>query len=184
MTFIICCALLGGLLWRLGGGALTTLTGFSLGTDFARAIRACLGAILCWRFGRPGLAEIPAIFLGVCIAGWGPFQGMGTESGIPEPSWKRWLPRTLGFAENTMPHDFVGMAECGLICMAAPAAVAGWLAGWHGAVILLVSGLLFAPAYLLARLPWPVIPRFARGQEWGEVFAGGIVGAAFALAAS
>ncbi len=183
MTFMICCALLGAVLWRLGGGALTALTGFSLGTDFARAIRAVLGAILCWRFGLYGLAAVPALFLGVIIGGWGPFQGMG--SGVStEPSWKRWLPGALRLKPNTLPYDMLGMAECGVLCMSPAAIVAGVLAGWHGAAVMLAGGLLFAPAYALARLPLPAIPRFASGAEWGEVFTGAVVGGAFALVAS
>jgi len=174
-------ALLAAVLWRLGGGGFTSLTGLSFGTDAARAIRAAIGLIFCLPYGWYGLVAVPALFLGVCIAGWAPFQGMGQlPASAPEQSWKRWLPELLGLPVSTLAHDFIGMSECGVICMVPVATVLAILAGPPLAAIILASGLLFAPAYLLARLPWPTIPRFATGQEWGEVFTGAMLGATFA----
>jgi hypothetical protein len=165
-------------IWRLGGGALTTLTGFSLGTDFARALRALPALVLCVAFGWWGLLGVPALFLGVCIGGWGPFQGMGLPGLAVEASWQQWLPRALRLKPGTVGFDLVGMMESGTLCMAPLAVLVAFLTLWPTALILLVAGLEFALAYLCARIiPWS-IPRFATGQEWGEVFTGVMIGAA------
>lgn len=180
-------------LWRLGGGAFTTLTGVNLATDEARLFRAFPGFLVVIGFA-PSFVNYPyiymtvwlvpvALYIGVLISGWGPFQGMGLPSpDMPEQSWMRWLPEQLGFQIGTLAHDFVGMAEAGVVCMAPLAALLGILIGFKAAAIMLGAGIGFAPCYLLARLNFPTIPLFAEGQSWGEVFTGALIGAALGLA--
>jgi len=179
-TLLYLYPLAGALMWRLGGGDFTTLTGLNFGTDPAPLLRGALAGVLAIKFGwQVGLAAIGALFLGVCIGGWGPFQGMGLPAPYsPEASRLRWLPERMGFAVGTVAHDFIGMAEAGALCMTPLAALLAWRADWAAVAILFGGGLLCAPSYLLARtIPW-YVPKFAQGQAWGEVFAGAVVGAA------
>jgi len=181
MLSVAILALAGGLLWRLGGGAATTITGINLGTDPARLLRSLLALIFLTALWWPyALALLVALFVGICIGGWGPFQGMGLLAfGKPESSWKRWLPERLGLPIGTIAHDFIGMAESGLSCIAPMILVMAGLGHYAAVGYLACLGLGFAPCYLVARLiPWS-IPRFASGQEWGEVFVGAMLGAGF-----
>jgi hypothetical protein len=173
--------ILAAVVWRLGGGALTTLTGFSLGTDFARALRASLALIFVLKFGWFGLLLVPALFLGTVIGGWGAFEAMGLNwlGFEPENSWEGRLPKLLGFKPGDFWFDFFGMAEAGTLCMM-PLAFADSCLAQRPEYLLLLIGLGFAPCYALARvIPWK-IPRFATGQDWGEVFVGAMLGAVFA----
>jgi hypothetical protein len=176
-----------GIVWRLRGGAFTTLTGIDPGTDGARLGCAVLmGAPLAllhadWR----ALLLIPAIFIGLLMAGWGPFQGMGTEDVpgyAPEKSWLRWLPDRLGLAPGSYWHDWVGMTQAGVVCVAPSAIVVAWVAHWTTMppLMVLVCGAAFGEAYTIARAPLPSIPKFVTGQSWGEVFAGMLFGASIA----
>ena len=161
------------------------MCGVHVGTQATRAL--CLGAIAWALFcvAWPLHSAMPAfffglifaaLFLGVAVAGWAPFQGMGLPPvAVPEQSWLRWLPLQLRLKVDTFWHDLVGMAEAGLVCML-PCFLVGFWFGHH-AWLLLLTGIGFAPAYALARLSFPTIPNFASGQSWGEVFAGALVGA-------
>jgi hypothetical protein len=180
ILFVLVCA---GL-WRLGGGAFTTLSGFELGTDEARVFRA----VPAWSYLLAFWPSIPsafaalALYVGVMCVGWAPFQNMGLPpENMPEQSWLRWLPEHLGLKIGTLGHDFVGMMEAGLVCVAPLAALTWFIAGPQGTAILLAAGLGFAPCYLLARLNFPSVPNFAEGQSWGEVFTGALIGAALGL---
>lgn len=162
--------------WRLRGGAFTTITGLNPGTDGARlfGILPFLGLeyLANWHVAATGAI---LLFLGIITTGWGPFQGMGTVTANPEPSWLRWLPTHLGLKENTLAHDFIGMAEAGLLCVL-PLALGTAFLSWQASILVCIGGLSFSLAYLLARLPLPTIPRFAEAQAWGEVFVGAILG--------
>lgn len=177
-------ALYAGIVWRLRGGAFTTLTGINPGTDGARlGCGILLGAPLAlvhaeWR----GLLIMPAIFIGLLLSGWGPFQGMGTEDVpgyVPETSWLRWLPQRLGLAPGSYWHDWLGMTQAGVVCLAPSAVVVAWVAHWATVpwVMVLACGAAFGEAYTLARAGLPTIPKFVTGQAWGEIFAGVLVGA-------
>ncbi len=173
-------ALFCGVVWRLRGGAFTTLTGWDPGTDGARAIAAVLiplALALLTQHAALMVLSVP-LMLGLLVDGWGPFEGMGLQpTSMPERSWLRVLPIHLGLPEGTFWHDFVGIAEAGVVCMLPAFIAAVWL-GQHSWVLLL-AGLGFAPSYALARLGFPTIPNFASGQSWGEIFAGAVVGAGF-----
>jgi hypothetical protein len=182
--------LLSALLWRLGGGAFTTLTGLNFGTDSARVLRSTIALIFPIFFGWYALLALPALFAGICLAGWGAFQGMGTETGIVlESSWKRALPNAFGLRAGTFWHDFVGMLLCGALCVLPLTIVLGGLAmtgrnTFPSAMIVWLAGFGFAPCYALARLvPWG-IPKFAGRQEWGEVLTGAMLGAFFVWSVS
>ena len=183
LILIVAYAGFSSVLWRLGGGAFTTLTGVVLGTDMARMFRVAIATLFVitlppfwFVFGWA------ALFLGLIIGGWAPFQEMGLQPiNMPEPSWLRWLPEQLGLKIGTLAHDFVGMAEAGFFVMLPLALLLAAHREFGGAAVMLAAGLGFAPAYLLARLNFPTIPNFAEGQGWGEVFAGALVGAASAL---
>jgi hypothetical protein len=179
LIFVPLCALL----WRLGGGAFTTLTGIELGTDTARLFRIAPTVIYVIAFYSPWTLLAPiALFAGLTIGGWGPFQGMGLPSpSMPEQSWLRWLPERMGFKTGTLAHDFIGMVEAGILCMAPLALVVGFTQGFVAYAILISAGAGFAPCYLLARRGFPSIPNFAEGQSWGEVFTGALIGAALVL---
>lgn len=176
-----------GIAWRFRGGAFTTLTGLNPGTDGARAIGAAMIglplALLAhdWRV----LAVVPAIMLGLMLTGWGPFQGMGTEGdAVPERSWMRWLPKHMGLRPDHFGEDFVGMMEAGIGAVAPAALISLWFgAGCGGASILGAGFIGFPLAYTLALIGFPTLPRFARGQSWGEVGAGMVLGAALFYAA-
>lgn len=184
-AFVLFC-LWCGFVWRLRGGALATLLRVRVSTDVTRAICSVLivvalapGVIAPLTGG--GLAI--ALMLGLMLAGWGPFQGMGLENVpgyVPEQSWLRALPRLLGLKVGSFWHDAVGMAQAGLVCMAPAAIVCGWATAWHAAPICapLAAGVAFPIPYAIARIKLPSIPNFAEGQSWGEVGAGILVGAA------
>jgi hypothetical protein len=172
-----------GILWRLRGGAFASLSGINIGTQWTRVACGLLMAGPLWLvIGWPALMLAVAITLGLMITGWEEFQGMGTESGTlltEKPGyWMRWLPRALGAKPGTIPYDMLGMMQAGMLCMAPTALVAWALVNWGAAPGMLMAGAEFAVAYLLARMDLPGIPEFAKGQEWGEVFTGVLIGAA------
>lgn len=184
--WLIVFALWCGFVWRLRGGALATLLRIHVGTDGTRMICSMLIGLplLAVHFDSvaPGLIVI-AIFGGLKLTGWGPFQGEGLENKpgyVPQKSWMRALPDALGLKVGTFWHDFVGMTVAGIVCMAPPALVCGWVGAWTLPSVLepLLAGALFSVAYAIARLGFPTIPNFAKGQSWGEVGAGMLVGTA------
>lgn len=86
-------------------------------------------------------------------------------------------------------YDFLMMAIIGLFSTAGAAALVGWYGAWSAAIVLVVGGMMKAPAYaigwvlwdrgLLARLPrWINFP-----TSVGEVLTGAAVGAAIGVAA-
>jgi hypothetical protein len=186
LFLLLCYPLLTAALWRLGGGALTTLTGFSLGTDGARALRSLCALVLAAAYFPWGLLAVPLLFLSLLVGGEGAFQGMGLPvppGQLPESSWMRWLPEALGFKYATLPHDAIGMLEVGIVMAAPISALLFFLGGPWPASAALLAAPLFPLSYMLARLvPWSV-PNFAAGQAWGELFAGFALGAALAGAA-
>lgn len=186
MIGLLLFALWGAVWWRFRGGAFTTLTGWNPGTDGARSM--CAFAFSVWldlAFGVHWLVIGPMLFVGMLIGGWAPFQGMGlsTPGTTPEASWMRWLPLRLGLPVNTFWHDFAGMTESGVLCMA-PAFVLAALMFLSIPWALGLAAVLFAPCYALARFtPWS-IKNFASGQAWGEFYVGAVIATALWLTAS
>lgn len=164
-----------GVVWRLRGGALTTLLRINLGTDGARGFAGVAIAMpLAWlAHDWQALALAPALFAGLKAIGWGPFQGMGLEKGqTPEKSWLRWPPHEIGLRDGSIGMDVVGMGEAGVLAMVFPSVVIAFLI-WPPSILpfaVLLAGVLFPVPYLIARfVALPTLPRFAAGQAWGEV---------------
>lgn len=174
-------ALWSGIWWRMRGGAISNF-GFGGGTQATRAV--CCSAIalpLVLLIGWWGLAAAPLLMAGLLITQWEEFEDMGGGPASLELErlgyWMRWLPDLLGLKPGTYWHDFLGMAQAGIVCLA-PATVAAGAAGlaWWW---LPLAGASFGIVYTVPRLAFlPVVPRFALGREWAEVGAGLLVGAA------
>ena len=173
-----------GIVWRMRGGAFTTLTGIDPGTQGARALAALALSLPLVTIASPvwlAFLVAPGILFGLMLSGWEEFQGMGTETGYlltEKPGyWPRRLPSMLGLQVGTFPYDVMGMMQVGVLCMLPSILL---LANWcrERVLFLVVAGLLFGPAYLMARFLHPDAGKFAKGQEWGETFTGMIVGAA------
>jgi hypothetical protein len=64
-----------------------------------------------WLFAALSLS----ILLGLIIAGWGPFMGMGHETPPLEPSWIDFFPKLFGFNPITVAWDSTGMLICGVL---------------------------------------------------------------------
>ena len=180
LTSLVCAVLM-----RLRGGAFTTLTGLSLGTDgarggFALAVAALMMLVLHAVWPWPLAATM---FVGLIVTGWGPFQGFGIVTKlVAEKSWMRWLPERLGFWPGTWEHDAIGLAEAGVVFLAPTALWIGWAVSPLHGLLFLAFGLLWPVAYAIPRVVLlPPIPRFASGQAWGEVFSGAILGVALFL---
>ena len=161
---VLLLALWSGFLWRVRGGAWTTLLRLPAGTTKAR-VGVALAMALPLVAVQPAAALFaPALFLGMALAGWGDAMDIGRVAG------SRW-------------GDAVAMSGWGVVAML-PAAVASGLLGgvaWP----LLAAGALFGPIYALAWwLPWlPDVPRFAAGPtEWAEAACGAAIGAALWVA--
>lgn len=173
IMLIILYVLFGGVVWRMRGGAFTTITDFNPGTDGDRVFTSIIFALPLTLID-PVFSSIVmlGIFIGLLISGWGPFQSPGIVSpGIPEESWLRWLPLELGLPIGSVSHDLVGLAEAGLLFVL-PMFLGLICIGVHAWLLLAMSPV-FAISYLIPRLiTLPTIPEFVTGQEWGEIFVG------------
>jgi hypothetical protein len=168
--------LFGAVIWRLRGGALAEILNSNLGGTTVDRIVTSIIFPLPLALINPVFASISAIgiFIGLIVTGWGPFQGMGLPSVTPpEQSWLDWLPTKLGLKVQGYLYCAVGMLECGFVFVA-PMILILLLAGFGVNVLtLLAMSPLFVIAYSLPRvINFPSIPKFATGQEWGEIFVG------------
>lgn len=175
-----------GVWWRLRGGAISNF-GFPYGTQATRAV--CCSAIalpLLALLGWWAVAVAPLLMAGLLITQWEEFEDMGGGPRALELErlgyWMRWLPNLLGLQPGTYWHDFLGMVQAGIVCMA-PATMAAAAAGaaWWWP---LLAGAAFSLVYTVPRLVvLPLVPRFAVDREWAEVGAGMLLGAALWTAA-
>jgi hypothetical protein len=169
--------LFGGIIWRFRGGALATILNSKLGgTTVDRIVTSLVFPLPLIFVSNPGIYSILVlgIFFGLTISGWGPFQGFGLPSPYaPEKSWLAWLPIKLGFSVDTLQYCLVGMIENGLIFVL-PSLIMLLVFGFGIHMLLLLLMMVFFPtAYAIPRfLSLPSIPKFASGQEWGEIFVG------------
>jgi hypothetical protein len=189
-------AIWGGLCWRARGGGLTDATGWDPGTGGMRAIAAGAMALPLMLVSWHAVVLIPGLWIGWAIAGWGVFEGMGTTLIYNKPNPVASALELLGIARGTVIHDLLGMAIEGVICMIPPMlAIAGMIlwghvpVAWpwidppaiaHAAGLLWMTGIAFAPVYLLAqRSPWrPDFGAFLPGgvpTAFAELLVGTIV---------
>lgn len=172
----------GAVVWRLRGGAWSTWLGINMGTETTRVVTGLLFAIpMALVTGSAWLlvSLTLATWLGLSIAGWGPFMTMGQHETPPKRTWIDIFPMILGLAPHSVAWDFVGMTVCGFLLFTPMILSFGVIAlSWWMALIIPVSAFLFALDYLL----WsrasniPSIPGFASGStEWAEFTAGALV---------
>ena len=123
------------------------------------------------------------VFVGLALTGWWPFQGFGIVAKlVAEKSWMRWLPECRGFWPGSVMHDTVGLMQAGVVFMAPTALFLGYVCSPASGLRFIAFGLLWLIAYAIPRVVLlPPIPRFAKGQSWGEVFSGAIFGVALIL---
>lgn len=173
--------------WRLRGGAWATLLNIHMGTTVTRLVSAALISLplALW---TGNLILIPLItvglWLGLVMAGYGPYMGMGDHAITPAPTWINFFPRLFGFEPYSIKWDFAGMWFCGLLLSMFVVAGYVWLDHhWWSLLWIPLSGFGFAGIYLLAsKVPdhlWPVWPGFTAKEHevFGELGYGLFVGA-------
>ena len=167
----------GGVVWRSRGGGFTALTGLDPGTGGMRALAAVWLCLPLASHGWRWLVLIPAMWIGMSIAGWGAFQSMEPPYMTDPKDPLCPILRRLGLAN--LAGDVVGMWIAGLKCLIVPALAALWPAGPHG-LWLLVAIVWFPVGYLLAirgRVGVDLGVFAKRGTtQWGEILAGGGIG--------
>ena len=167
--------------WRFRGGAFTTLTGINPGTQGMRAITGvALAAPLALIHGMLWMTLAPAFLLGLALTGWEEFQMMGSGGALETEKpgyWMRRLPGALGLTVGTVSYDIVGMTEALVVSLLPPAVtLCGILVSPIG-MFMLMAAPIGAISYAACRFTHlPAIPKFANGQEWGEVFTGAAIG--------
>jgi hypothetical protein len=153
-------ALVGGIAWRVRGAAFGS-TPFSIiaSGQLVRLLAALAMVLIPALAHGPWLLMLcPALFAGMCLAGWGDDFDIGRNGG-------------------SQTAETLRMSGWGLLTVAPTAAVLWWLGGAPWPV--LVAGAFFGPAYsvcwhLTPRLP--AVPRFAAGPtEWAEVTCGALI---------
>jgi hypothetical protein len=182
----------GAFLNRLRGGASSTLLNINIGTQTTRLLTSqlfvlpLLAALYFNKLSMPFSLynalpielTVVTLTLGYILAGWAPFQSMDT-SPVTEKSYLESLPNLL-FTPDTTPWKFLGMMEAGFICLL-PTAIS-YALFYHHYIIMAYAllGLLFAPAYLLARLfSFPINKLTPQKMAWGEVFSGVVIAVFF-----
>jgi hypothetical protein len=182
--FPVWCALL----WRFRGGALSALLRFDLG-DLPVRLLCAVGiaaplAILHhdWRLW----VLAPAVFLGIVTSGWGPFQAMDSGKASDKSSPIGWLLDHEGLRVGVSPwRCYLGMATAGVVCLAAPAVVVGWVAGPLHGVAVAALGAAFSPIYWAAyrlHLPYRTGATLVDyTTAWAELGVGALVGGSLSL---
>lgn len=172
----------GAVVWRLRGGAWNTWLNISMGTIATRIVTGFLFAMpmaLATGSWWLLLSLTLATWLGLSIAGWGPFMTMGNHPTPPKKTWIDIFPKMLGLTPGSVAWDFVGMVACGVLLFTPMVLSFGVIAlSWWMIPIVMIASLLFATDYLLwSKAPQvPNVPGFASGYtEWAEVTAGALV---------
>lgn len=178
--------LFGAIAWRLRGGAWQNF-GIFMGTNITRLVTGVLFAIpLVPLLSQPTLVAclLPlGILLGLIMAGWGPYMGMGNHGRSPPSTWIDFFPRMLGCNPvHGVSWDIAGMAFCGFLvfafCSAAFAMVA---AKWALLPLAVLASAGFSACYYLISLisldSLPILPKLAGKvhEEWSELACGALV---------
>lgn len=178
--------LYGGMVWRLRGGAWNTWLHIKMGTVLTRIITGFLYALPMvlmtsnfWLL----LTVTVGIWVGLMLAGWGPFMTMGTNMTPAKRTWIDVFPRMCGLKPGTVTWDLVGMMVCGVLLFVPIVISMGVISlSWWMVPVILCAAVAFAMIYLtcsrMTRLPH--VPGFASGfTEWAEVGVGALVSVTF-----
>ena len=169
-------------MWRLRGGAWSTLLHIHMGTTVTRVVSAFLMSLpLAWWFANwyivPGVTF--GLWFGLVLGGYGPFMGMGDHAFTPAKTWINFFPKLLGLRPYSVAWDFAGMWFSGVLIYSWVVLIA---VASSGTLLLLalipISGLVFAGSYyLMSQIPdseFPIIPGFTAQEHevFGELCAG------------
>lgn len=173
--------------WRLRGGAWATLLNIHMGTTVTRLVSAALISLplALW---TGNLILIPLItvglWLGLVMAGYGPYMGMGDHAITPASTWINFFPRLFGFKPYSVAWDFAGMWFCGvLLSMFVVAGSVALSHHWLSLVWIVESGFALSLIYwAFSKVPdqyLPVWPGFTAKEHevFGELGYGLFVGA-------
>ncbi len=168
LAFCIIYCLYCGFMWRLRGGAWATLLHVYMGTTVTRFVSAFLMAVplLLLSFNWILIPLVTfGLWLGLVMAPYGAFMGMGDHAHTPAKTWVNFFPKLLGFEPYGVKWDFAGMWFCGVMLYMFTAV--GYAALWDNWWLLIsipVAATSFAGSYLvLSWIPdekFPVIPGF------------------------
>lgn len=171
-----------GFVWRLRGGAWATLLHIHMGTTVTRLVSSLLISVpLAVYWGLWSLIPLITIgmWLGLVLAGYGPFMGMGSHAFPPARTWIEFFPRLLGLAPQSVGWDTAGMWFCGVLLYLPVVLGYCWLASnWLLLLGVPLAAAAFAGSYLImSKVPkdrLPIWPGFtAREHEvFGEIFTG------------
>lgn len=193
LTFlsIIYMLVLTPIIWRLRGGALKTFLKINVGTNVTRLLTmSILGASISIFLGSWILFPLIsiALVLGLILAGWGPYMGMGRHTRPAESSWIDFFPKMFKLIKGTRAWDFAGLSFCGFILFLPIFIAMSFLFNAFLLILLPIFSILFASSYALAeKLPlhkFPIIPNFVscftdsrvyQHEEWSEMFVGVVV---------
>ena len=188
VTLSIFYPIFGFFIWRLRGGAWSTWLGINMGTQVTRFVTGILLSLPLLLIHStlffPSLL-ILAILLGLILAGWGPFMGMGVHTITPSSTWLSIFPKLLGLTPQSFSWDFVGMFFCGIVLIL-PCVLAFNALGinlWSLAIVPSFA-MLFAVIYLIFSKisSLPLISNFAsNAEEWSECGVGILISVTFLI---
>lgn len=199
LTFlsVIYTVLVSSFVWRVRGGALKTFLRISIGTNATRLLTTsylALGVSLVAADWILFPVLTLSLMVGLVVAGWGPYMGMGRHSVPAASTWIDVFPKILRLSKSTKQWDFVGLTACGFILFLPMMIAAAILVNPLALAALPILSLAFAGCYALASIlpleKFPVVPglvncfneaRVYYHEEWAELFVGIVVGLALCL---
>lgn len=184
-------------IWRLRGGALKTFLNIKVGTQITRLLTTSFLALNVALITSEWIlfpAVTLSLMVGLIIAGWGPYMGMGHHATPATSSWIDIFPKSFKLIKHSRQWDFVGLTACGLILFLPLSVVYSYTISSLMLATLPVFGLAFAGCYTLASMlplhKFPIIPGLVSSfnedgvyqhEEWAEVFVGLLVGIALCI---
>jgi hypothetical protein len=176
--------------WRLRGGAWQNV-GVFMGTNVTRFVTGILLAAPIavlndsWRL-YPTLTA--AITLGLMIAGWGSYMGMGEHVRMNDLQWSDWPARLLRIKQESVLWDCIGMATVITPMFTLIVLSFGIITLNLNMVPVGMAGVvLFTFAYwTVSKIPLAKLPTLSNGKDnfivpqvheaWAEVAAGSVIG--------
>lgn len=194
---VIYMVLLSAFVWRLRGGALRTFLNIKVGTQVTRLLTtsflALNVALITGNWILFPLITI-ALMIGLIVAAWGPYMGMGHHATPAVASWIDIFPKSFKLIKHSRQWDFVGLTACGFILFFLLTVISSYIINPLILLALPMYSLAFAGCYAVAsKLPlhkFPIIPglvscftetRVYQHEEWAEVFVGLLVGIALCI---